>query len=94
MKKVFALTLVACAFSVSAFASETYFNFPTITSEFKKSDVAECQAWLAEKTAKYGDRILASQSGCKEISVRVHNSSSKAPQSKSVIKGTVVLESL
>jgi hypothetical protein len=95
MKKLLNLALVASAISISgaALADESYSNFPTISSEFKTREL--CQSWLGEKTAKYGERIIANASGCESVRVRLMSSgSTHAPSYKTIIKGTVVLDTL
>jgi len=95
MKKLFTLALIASAISISgaALAEESYSNFPTISSEFKSKEL--CQSWLSEKTAKYGERVIANASGCESLRVRAMNSgSSHAPSYKTKIQGTVVLDTL
>jgi|GEM_PF-6342643 len=95
MKKLLNLALVASAISISgaALAEESYSNFPTISSEFKTREL--CQSWLSEKTAKYGERIIASASGCESVRVRaVTSGSTHAPSFKTEIKGRVVLDTL
>lgn len=90
MKKFLALSLVV---SSVAMAADSYSNFPTISSEFKSSEA--CASWMAEKTAKYGERIIASASGCSVERERVMGSGSiKAPQYKKIVVGKVVLDTL
>ena len=95
MKKTLTFALIASALSISglAFAEESYSNFPTISSEFKTT--ALCQSWLAEKSAKYGERVITSASGCESIRERAMTSgSSHAPSFRTTILGTVTLDTL
>lgn len=93
MKKIISLALITLAISISASAEENYSNFPTITSDFQSKEV--CHTWLAEKTAKYGERVISAASGCTSIRVRELTSGSvHAPSFKTKIVGTVVLDTL
>lgn len=95
MKNLLHLAVIVSSISISglAMANESYSNFPTISSEFKAKEA--CQSWLAEKTAKYGERVISAASGCSSVKERAFSSgSSHAPSYRTKIVGTVILDTL
>ena len=93
MKSLLTVALIASgiAASGSAFA-EKFSNFPTISDKFQSSE--SCQVFVAEKTAKYGARVLSAS--CQAVVERSLNDTGSihAPTMVKSVVGTVILDTI